>query len=255
MPAAALRSSLKRFPALRSTYYLGQVLRQLAFDEWKLPGVFDSIFLDQPDPWSSNHPLEHQRVGITLALLDHAAPSGFDAAIEIGCAEGIFTEIVAPRCRELVAADYSPVALDRARGRLQGVGNVQFSRLDLRTDAIAGKFDLVLAMGVLTYFVRPWDVRKAADKLIDALKPGGVLLFSDARQSRVFENAWWGRAMLRGGKQIRAMLERHPQLVLESLADTDAHVFAVYRRRDGDATNRSAVLRVPVPPLEATHDA
>lgn len=254
MPPRALRSSLKRFPALRSTYYLGLVLRQLASDEWKLPGVFDRIFLDQPDPWRSDHPLEHQRVAITLAMLDRASPSGFGKAIEIGCAEGIFTETVASRCRRLVAADYSPVALERARHRLKDSPQVEFRRIDLRPDPIEGTYDLVLAMGVLTYFVRPWDVRRAAEKLVAALKPGGVLFFSDARQSRVFETAWWGRMMLRGGDQIRRMLDRHPELALEAVADTDAHVFATYRRKDKADNRLTTVWRVAVPPLAGSRD-
>ena len=86
-------------------------------------------------------------------------------------------------------------------------------------------------MGMLTYLVRPWEVRRVCDKLIEALQPDGLFLFSDTRQSRVFETAWWARLALRGGEQIRRMLSAHPKLVLESVADTDTHVFALFRRR------------------------
>ena len=111
----ALRNTLKRAPALRSSYYLWLVLRQLVADEFRQPGFFDQLFNDQPDPWSSDHPLEHERVAISLDMLDRGSESGYDRALEVGCAEGIFTEILATRCRHLLAVDYSPVAVERAR--------------------------------------------------------------------------------------------------------------------------------------------
>jgi hypothetical protein len=73
-------------------------------------------------------------------------------------------------------------------------------------------------------------VRRIADSIVSALKPGGFLLFSDVRQSPVFESAWWGRFVLRGGEQIRRLLSRDSRLDLIASADTSSHVFALYRR-------------------------
>ena len=63
----------------------------------------------------------------------------------------------------------------------------------------ASQYDLVVAMGVITSLYRPRDVRRIVNEIIEALAPGAYLLFSDVRQSRVFEEAWWGRFVLRGG--------------------------------------------------------
>ncbi len=226
-----LRRALRDVGPLRSAYYLWQVVKQTATDEWSRPAVFDRIFLERPDPWSSTQPLERERVAITLAMLDVAAPSGFTRALEIGCAEGLFTEEVAKRCASVIAVDYSAVALDRARDRASAVRNAEFRKLDLRREALDGPFDLIFATGVLSCFNRPWDLRQACDKVIAALAPGGILMYSDPRQSRVFETAWWGKFALRGGVRIRDMLSRDPALVLESERDTEAHVFAVFRKR------------------------
>jgi SAM-dependent methyltransferase len=231
MLARELRDALKGRPALRSSYYLWIVMRQMVSDEWRNSSVLDRLFEEHPDPWHSTRQLDRERVSITLALLDAGQRTRFSNALELACAEGIFTAMLAPRCERVYAVDYSTVALARAAERLRDVPGVRFARLDIRHDPIDGKFDLVLAMGVLTYLVRPWEVRRACDKLINALEPGGLLLFSDTRQSRVFETAWWGRLALRGGEQIRRMLSAHPKLILESVADTDTHVFAVLRRR------------------------
>lgn len=225
-----LRNALKKSSALRSSYYLLIAARQMVANNWQSPSVFDRIFEQQRDPWQSTRAVEHERVSITQRLLDGGKARRFANAFELGCAEGIFTEIVASRCDHLHAVDYSDVALVRAAERLDGVAGVTFGKLDIRNASIHGQFDLVLAMGVLTYLVRPWEVRSACEKLIDALEPCGILLFSDTRQSEVFEKAWWGRLTLRGGEQIRRMLSAHPKLILESSADTDTHVFATFRR-------------------------
>jgi 2-polyprenyl-3-methyl-5-hydroxy-6-metoxy-1,4-benzoquinol methylase len=100
----------------------------------------------------------------------------------------------------------------------------------MRTDKIEGQFDLVVAMGVLTSLYRPADVRKVSRMIVDAVRPGGYLLFSDVRQSGVFETAWWGRLVLRGGEQIRRLLSRGYDLDTMSTADTESHVFALFHR-------------------------
>ena len=225
-----MRSTLKKVPGVRSAYYLGMALTQMAADQWREPSSFDSIFSAQPDPWESTSASEQERFAITLSMLEASHRERFAKAIELGCAEGIFTERIAPLCDELLALDFSEVALQRARARLEGRPGVTFRRWDMRHDPIAGRFDLVVAMGVLTSLYRPRDVRKMRDAIIDSMEPGGFLLFSDVRQSRVFEEAWWGRLVLRGGEQIRRLLTRDSRLELVAGADTKSHVFALYRR-------------------------
>ena len=144
--------------------------------------------------------------------------------------EGFFTVKLAPICEHLDALDYSTVALSAARGRTSHP-QVRFREWDMRNDELEGEYDLMVAMGVLTSLYRPSDVRAVAEKLLHVIRPGGHLLFSDVRQSRVFEQAWWGRIMLRGGEQIRRFLQRHSQLETLQLADTDSHVFALFRKR------------------------
>jgi SAM-dependent methyltransferase len=229
--ARELRHASKGRLALRSSYYLWIVMRQMLTDDWRNPSVFNRLFDERPDPWQSTRELELERVSITLSLLDAGQKGRFSNALELGCAEGIFTAMLAPRCERLLAVDYSSVALARAAERMKNAPGITFRMLDIRHDPLDGGFDLVLAMGVLTYLVRPWEVRLACGKLIGALEPGGLFFFSDTRQSLVFETAWWGPLALRGGEQIRRMLSTHPKLALESVADTDTHVFAVLRRR------------------------
>jgi len=228
-----VRGALKQLPGLRSAYYLSIALRQMAGDQWRQPAAFDALFASRPDPWESQSAAEQERFSITLSLLERAGRNQFDDAVELGCAEGIFTERLAPLCRRLVALDFSGVALERARHRLHGVGGVQFARWDMRREPLAGTFDLVVAMGVLTSLYRPQHVKRNCDRIVAAVRPGGFLLFSDVRQSPVFEDAWWGRYVLRGGEQIRRLLARNPRLELVAGSQTQSHVFALFRSVTG----------------------
>ena len=101
----------------------------------------------------------------------------------------------------------------------------------MRNESLSGTYDLVIAMGVLTSLYRPGDVRRISESVVHAMKPGGYLLFSDVRQSTVFETSWWGRYLLRGGEQIRRLLTANAELEKLRSAETASHVFALYRRR------------------------
>ncbi|HEU4878637.1 MAG TPA: SAM-dependent methyltransferase [Gemmatimonadaceae bacterium] len=226
----SIRNALKQRPWLRSTYYLSIALRQMVADQWKNPSSFDSIFSDAEDPWNSTSESEQHRFATTLGVLAKSGRARFPTAVEIGCAEGIFTSLLIPYCNDILGLDYSEVALARARTRFDEDPQVRFRQWDMRTGKIDGQFELVVAMGVLTSLYRPTDVRRACRMIVDAVRPGGFLLFSDVRQSRVFERAWWGPLVLRGGEQIRRLLTRAYGLEIVASADSESHVFALLRR-------------------------
>jgi 2-polyprenyl-3-methyl-5-hydroxy-6-metoxy-1,4-benzoquinol methylase len=204
----------------------------MAGDQFRDPRSFDSIFREKQDPWETTTSVaEAERLRLTFSVLDSSGKSRFHSAVELGCAEGIFTERIAPRCDHIDALDYSEVALERARSRLSGHADVTFRRWDMRREPLRGSYDLVIAMGVLTSLFRPRDVRRVAKSVVNAVKPGGFLLFSDVRQSEMFETSWWGSLILRGGEQIRRLLDKNADLEKLRSAETASHVFALYRRR------------------------
>lgn len=204
----------------------------MATDQWQKPSSFDSIFSERQDPWeTTTSASEAERFAVTFETLDASGQTRFENAVELGCAEGIFTERIAPRCDRILALDFSQVALGRAQKRLEGHHGITFCRWNMRREPLAGSYDLVIAMGVLTSLYRPVDVRRICGAIVRAIEPGGYLLFSDVRQSRVFEDAWWGKYLLRGGEQIRRLLSRNPELQTLSTAETASHVFALYQKR------------------------
>ena len=167
---------------------------------------FEQLFTEHPDPWDYTNAYEQAKYEQTLAMI----PDGVIAdALELACAEGLFTVQFAPRVQHLLATDISETALTRTKKRCANLDNVTFQCLDFVTDLIPGCFDLIVCSEVL-YFVG--DRRKLiaiADKFVNALKPGGYLLMThsnvliDDPYSSGFD---WGHAF--GAKYIGETFER-----------------------------------------------
>jgi SAM-dependent methyltransferase len=208
-------------------------LADWARDPLESAQAFEGTFASRADPWDYlTNPGEHQRHHLALQLLDEARGGRrFERAFEIGCAEGVFTELLAARCESLLAVDYSRVALERARQRLAGSESPMFQPWDLRRDPIPGHFDLIVAMDVLTCIRRPGRLRMAYDKLISGMRPGGLLLAGDFRYDRRFESSWWRKRLLHGGKWVIEALAAHPSLLTVKKAGTETHVFALLRKK------------------------
>lgn len=217
---------LHRYPRLAA---LADVIRDPCAD----PSYFEREFALRPDPWNYlSSPGEIKRHQIAAELLDAVRKDRrFDRALEIGCAEGVFTEILAARCDSLLAVDFSPLALERARQRTAWKAGVSFAQWDLRRDAVPGYFDLIVAMDVLSVIRRPGILRTVFEKLIGAMRPGDLLLAGDFRYDPVFEVSWLGKFLLRGGKRVIDALACDPRLEAVQEAGTGTHVFALLRRR------------------------
>jgi peptidoglycan/xylan/chitin deacetylase (PgdA/CDA1 family) len=140
-------------------------------------GRFETIFATRPDPWRYTSAYEQAKYERTLALLP---PGRIARALELACAEGHFTVQLAPRVDDLVAADISQIALDRAADRCADIANVRFVRLDLTVDALPGRFPLIVCSEVLYYVGGRSKLEAVAAKLADALEPGGHLLSAHA---------------------------------------------------------------------------
>jgi peptidoglycan/xylan/chitin deacetylase (PgdA/CDA1 family) len=138
---------------------------------------FEASFARTSDPWSYSSEYERTKYEQTLALL----PKGPMArGLELGCAEGHFTELLAPRVDRLVAADISDLALRRAAERCREQGNIEFLRLDLVTDALPGGNDLVVCSEVLYYAGDEPQLADTAARIAGAVRPGGFFLTAHA---------------------------------------------------------------------------
>ncbi len=234
----SLRQVLRQIPMARSAWHLAREVKPLLLDSpARARGEYEAEFARARDPWGfETDPVAgRDRFDRELAMLDAVrGPSCFGRALEVGCAEGAFTELLERRCESLLAVDVSPIALGRARTRRHWGPGVCFEEWDLGLDPMPATFDLIVAEGVLDCFCRPRRLRAACAKIVAALRPGGYLLAGNPRQSEVSETARWGRWLIRGGKWIDAFLAGHPALRVAATAPTGSYVDTLFQKVRND---------------------
>ncbi len=135
------------------------------------PASFEARYREEPDPWGfASSPYERAKYTRTVAALGGRR---FARALELGCANGELTALLAPSCATLVALDGAPTAVARARARAA-------PHVDVRCGLVpeelpAGPWDLVVASEVL-YYLGPELFERTVTALVAALLPGGLLL-------------------------------------------------------------------------------
>lgn len=88
-------------------------------------------------------------------MAESLGPSPFINGLEVGCAEGVFTDLLAKRCQRLMALDISATAVDRAKQK--NIPNASFVVTDLFswTPPPRTSFDIVVFGDVLYYLDKP----------------------------------------------------------------------------------------------------
>jgi peptidoglycan/xylan/chitin deacetylase (PgdA/CDA1 family)/2-polyprenyl-3-methyl-5-hydroxy-6-metoxy-1,4-benzoquinol methylase len=131
---------------------------------------FETVFLADPDPWKYATPFERLKYEQTLSLIPAGKPA---LALELACAEGAFTRLLAPLVHRLVATDISEVALERAKLRCRDIENVEFRQLDFAADSLPPDFDLIVCSESLYYLKDLAALKELTGRIADALVPGG----------------------------------------------------------------------------------
>lgn len=228
-----IKKKLRNFHSLRSAYYFSLSVKDcvLLSKESRQENWCDD-FYETPDPWNYlTHPEERARFQSAVRMLDEVQKGKlFENAFEIGCSEGVFTEMLAPRCKSLLAVDVSKRALQRAGERCAGM-NVTFRQWNLIAEPAPSDMDLVIVMDVLEIFYCRSDIRKAREKVVNAVKPGGYVLVGNSRQNELYENAHWAKWMLKGGKRIAEYFAEHPRLTLVSTETQGLFINALFRAK------------------------
>ena len=81
---------------------------------------------------------------LCAAVAGQIAPP--DEVLECACGTGLLTGVIAPRCKSLVATDFSVNMLRHAEKKCGGYGNVRFERADiLHLHYPDARFDAVVA--------------------------------------------------------------------------------------------------------------
>ncbi|MFC7584334.1 class I SAM-dependent methyltransferase [Nonomuraea antimicrobica] len=128
-----------------------------------------------PDPWRlQTDAYEQRKYATTLQVLPDRP---YRRILDVGCAEGAFTHLIAAEYPEaqVTGVDISERALNRARAR-PGPPLLSFTRADLIAYGQPGEFDLVVCAETLYYLGRDDRLRLASARLVELVRPGGLLL-------------------------------------------------------------------------------
>ena len=162
---------------------------------------FEGLYAESGDPWDfETSEYERNKYGRTLEVLGERR---FERALEVGASIGVFTEMLADRCDELLAVDVSERAVAAARERLAGRRHVRVERRTLPEQMPEGPFDLIVASEVLYYFTR--EVMLATLRAFEReMIPGGALLAVHWRRET--------RTYPLQGDEVHELLMRHTRL-------------------------------------------
>src|SRR5688572_33159995 len=159
---------------------------------------FDRLALLDEEGWTANNHYHN-------ALLKHVPPD-CENALEIGCGTGAFARDLARLCKRVVALDLSSEMIRIARARSAQLANLEYQLADAMTSTLPpSHFDFVCSIATLHHLTQ----RRLLLKMLNALKPGGVLLRVDLVQSeRLFARmldavAWGMSARLRRMHSVR----------------------------------------------------
>lgn len=134
---------------------------------------FDEIYERSADPWSfASSAYEAAKYKETLACLPRTL---YTNGLEVGCSIGVLTGQIALRCTALLAVDVSSRALQSAKQRCAGLGNVRFACMELPGTMPDGSFDLVVVSEV-GYYWKQTDLELAITLLSQRQPRGGHLI-------------------------------------------------------------------------------
>lgn len=217
-------------------------------DEPQEGADWEAVFATE-DPWNYHNAYEQGKYARTLGLLGNRR---FDRALELACAEGLFTVQLAAQVDNLTAADISRTALERARARCEdaGLANIRFEEIDFFNANFGTGWDLIVASEVLYYMGSPETVARFAARVADALCDGGLFLHahayevSDSPDRTGFD---WGDSF--AAATISAAFRANPDLVLDRAIESELYRIELYRKAP-----RPCTIPAPTQSVSVRHE-
>lgn len=117
------------------------------------------------------------KISTTFSLLDDFYSQ---KALEIGCGEGKITHYLVAKVEQITACDISDIAIKRAREINQGNPKIEYRTIDIVSEDIAEKYDLIFCSEVL-YYLNLQQLKSTIQKIINLLNWNGKLLLLHSR--------------------------------------------------------------------------
>ena len=134
---------------------------------------FDELYSKDLDPWNfeTSH-YEHQKY---IKTLNSISDRKINHALEIGCSNGVFTALLAPYCKNLLALDHNEIAIESARVRCLKFPQCQILQWDITKGLPDNNFDLIF-LSEIGYYFEYKVLKKILADIFSSLLPGGILV-------------------------------------------------------------------------------
>lgn len=229
--AALQDAAAAKFPAAHASADAApQALDKKPHGSAERQDYWEHLF-EKVDPWNYRSAYEQEKYELQLQLVP---ASGIDRALELACAEGLFTRRLAPRVKHLVATDISNTALARAQEHCRDLTNIEFRQLDLVAHDVPPDFDLIICSEVLYYLDDLEELKRVAAKIRDGLKPGGRFIHAHAcvlKDDMTRTGFDWGHDF--GALKISEAFAACDGLALEKSIRTELYRIDCFRRVAG----------------------
>jgi len=137
---------------------------------------FDRLYAQSTDPWHIEHRwYERRKRAAILAAMPFEIT---EVIVELGCGTGIFSQLLAQRCRQLLACDICAAAIGLAEIRLAEVDNITLSRQEVPRQWPVEDPQSVDCVVIceLGYYLQPADMAPLVHRIGVCLKPAGVVI-------------------------------------------------------------------------------
>lgn len=182
-------------------------------------GDFEARYRADPDPWGYTHSAyEREKYAATLTA---CGDGPFAVGLELGASIGIFSALLAPRCRRLVTVDAAPTAVADARARLSGHPHVEVILGEIPGAVPDEAFDLVVASEIL-YYLTPAQLAGTLSMLERQMVPGARLVAVHWRPA--------GPERPRDAEAAHGALRGRPWLAAVHRGGTDDYLLEVMTR-------------------------
>ena len=138
------------------------------------PSYFEDMFAANSDPWGfETSAYERAKFAHTISALGERR---YSHALEIGCAQGVLTRLLASHTDSLLSIDVSEHALANARRRSVDIPQVKFNRMVYPAEAPPFDAFELIVLSEVVYYWDDADLTLAAHQLLKSLTPGGDII-------------------------------------------------------------------------------
>ncbi len=140
---------------------------------------FDALHRSSEDPWGAAESwYERRKRAVTVACLPEER---YGTCFEPGCSIGLVTVELAARCDSVLAMDFSPAAVERARRRTASLGNVNIGLGEIPANWPVVPLDLIV-LSEIGYYLDPATLPLLTQRIAASLTVGGTLVAVHGRQ-------------------------------------------------------------------------